>query len=115
MGALAQAGLRLGLSTHGYYDILVALHFKPSYIALGAVFPTTTKAMSTVPQGLARLTRYVRLLGGVVPCVAIGGIDLQQLDAVLATGMRSAAVVRAVTEANNLEQAVFALQSKFAQ
>ncbi|KAG0165551.1 hypothetical protein DFQ28_005583 [Apophysomyces sp. BC1034] len=115
IGALAHAGLRLGLSTHGYYEILVALHFKPSYVALGAVFPTTTKAMPTAPQGLVRLAHYVRLLDGVVPCVAIGGIDLQTLDAVLATGVRSAALVRAVTQAKDVEKAVFALQSEFAR
>ena len=62
--AIAQAGVRLGLSTHGYYEMLRALHFRPSYLALGAVFPTTTKVMPTAPQGLARLARYVRLLDG---------------------------------------------------
>lgn len=113
LDAIARAGLRLGLSTHGYYEMLVALHFKPSYIALGAVFPTTTKSMPTAPQGLARLARYVRLLDGVVPTVAIGGIDLASLDAVLSTGVGSAAVVRAVTEAPVLEDAVFALQRGF--
>ena len=79
LSALATAGIRLGLSTHGFYEILKALHFRPSYIALGAVFPTTTKVMPTAPQGLKRLARYVRLLDGVVPLVAIGGIDLQVL------------------------------------
>ncbi len=62
--AIAAAGVRLGLSTHGYFEILTALHFRPSYIALGAVFATTTKVMPTAPQGLARLARYVRLLDG---------------------------------------------------
>jgi thiamine-phosphate pyrophosphorylase len=28
---------------------------QPSYIALGAVFPTTLKKMATAPQGVARL------------------------------------------------------------
>jgi thiamine-phosphate pyrophosphorylase len=113
LDAIARAGLRLGLSTHGYYEMLVALHFKPSYIALGAVFPTTTKSMPTAPQGVTRLARYVRLLDGVVPTVAIGGIDLASLDTVLSTGVGSAAVVRAVTEAADLERAVFALQRGF--
>jgi hypothetical protein len=74
--------------------MLIALHFRPSYIALGAVFPTTTKVMPTAPQGLRRLARYVRLLDGVVPLVAIGGIDQQVLPQVLATGVGCAAVVR---------------------
>jgi thiamine-phosphate pyrophosphorylase len=115
LSALADAGIRLGLSTHGFYEILKALHFRPSYIALGAVFPTTTKVMPTAPQGLRRLARYVRLLDGVVPLVAIGGIDLQVLPEVLATGVGCAAVVRAVTEAADPAAAVSALQQGFTQ
>ena len=113
LARLAAAGVRLGLSTHGYYEILTALHFRPSYIALGAVFPTTTKVMPTAPQGLTRLARYVRLLDGVVPLVAIGGIDRQVLPQVLATGVGCAAVVRAVTEAADPAAAVSAMQRGF--
>jgi thiamine-phosphate pyrophosphorylase len=114
LNAIAQAGLRLGLSTHGYYEMLRALHFRPSYLALGAVFPTTTKVMPTQPQGLARLRRYVQLLKGRVPLVAIGGIDGKVLPDVLSTDVGSAAVVRAVTEAQDVAAAVSALQQNFA-
>jgi thiamine-phosphate pyrophosphorylase len=114
LGAIAKAGVRLGLSTHGYYEMLRALHFKPSYLALGAVFPTTTKVMPTRPQGLARLRRYVQLLSGRVPLVAIGGIDAGVMPDVLATGVGSAAVVRAVTEAPDAAAAVSSLQRMFA-
>jgi thiamine-phosphate pyrophosphorylase len=113
--ALAASGIRLGLSTHGYYEMLTALHFRPSYIALGAIFPTTTKTLPTAPQGLARLARYVTLLDGVVPLVAIGGIDGQVLPQVAATGVGSAALVRAVTDAADPAAAVFALQQAFLQ
>jgi thiamine-phosphate pyrophosphorylase len=115
LGAIARAGLRLGLSTHGYYEMLRALHFRPSYLALGAVFPTTTKVMPTRPQGLARLARYVRLLDGRVPLVAIGGVSGEVLRDVLSTGVGSAAVVRAVTEAPDTAAAVSALQQEFAR
>ncbi|WP_250484216.1 thiamine phosphate synthase [Caballeronia sp. GaOx3] len=114
LNAIAKAGVRLGLSTHGYYEMLRALHFKPSYLALGAVFPTTTKIMPTKPQGLARLTRYVQLLSGRVPLVAIGGIDAKVMPDVLATRVGSAAVVRAVTEAADTAAAVSLLQQMFA-
>jgi thiamine-phosphate pyrophosphorylase len=114
LNAIAKAGVRLGLSTHGYYEMLRALHFKPSYLALGAVFPTTTKVMPTKPQGLARLTRYVQLLSGRVPLVAIGGIDAKVMPDVLATRVGSAAVVRAVTEAADTAAAVSLLQQMFA-
>ncbi|KMZ13248.1 Thiamin-phosphate pyrophosphorylase [Candidatus Burkholderia humilis] len=113
LNAIANAGVRLGLSTHGYYEMLRALHFRPSYLALGAVFPTTTKVMPTKPQGLARLYRYVQLLKGRVPLVAIGGVDGKVMPDVLATGVGSAAVVRAVTEAQDVAAAVSSLQQNF--
>jgi thiamine-phosphate pyrophosphorylase len=99
------AGLRLGLSSHGYAEMLKAQAAQPSYLALGAVFPTTLKRMATAPQGLGRLGMYARLLQG-QSLVAIGGIDLERLPAVMQTGVGSAAFVRAITAAVNLPEAV---------
>lgn len=48
--AIQAAGLRLGVSTHDDMEIDVALAAKPSYIALGHVFPTQTKQMPSAPQ-----------------------------------------------------------------
>lgn len=111
--ALARAGVRLGLSTHGFYEMLVAWHFRPSYLAFGAVFPTRTKHLATDPQGLARLARFTGLFAGHVSTVAIGGIDLALLPQVLATGVGSAAVVSAVTGAADPAAAVAAFQQAF--
>lgn len=49
--AIQAAGLRLGVSTHDDMEIDIALAAKPSYIALGHVFPTQTKQMPSAPQG----------------------------------------------------------------
>lgn len=43
LDAIRTAGLRLGVSTHDDMEIDVALAARPSYIALGHVFPTQTK------------------------------------------------------------------------
>ena len=99
---LRQSGLRLGVSTHGYAEMLRADAVQPSYIALGAVFPTTLKRMATVPQGMARLAAYVALLRD-YPTVAIGGIGQEQFAGVLATGVGSIAVVRALVNAPDPE------------
>jgi thiamine-phosphate pyrophosphorylase len=99
---IREAGLRLGVSTHGYAEMVRADAVGPSYVALGAVFPTTLKAMATAPQGLARLGDYARLMCG-YPCVAIGGIDAARRPAVLATGVGSVAVVRALVAADDPE------------
>jgi thiamine-phosphate pyrophosphorylase len=89
------SGLRLGVSTHGYAEMVRADAVSPSYVAMGAVYPTTLKQMATAPQGVARLAAYARLLRG-YPQVGIGGVDAARLPEVLATGVGSVAVVRAL-------------------
>jgi thiamine-phosphate pyrophosphorylase len=54
--------------------------------------------MATAAQGTARLRRYAGLMHA-TPLVAIGGIDAQRLHEVMASGVGSAAVVRALVAA----------------
>lgn len=98
LGAIRAAGLRLGLSTHGYAEMLRADRLSPSYIAMGAVYATTLKDMPTAPQGPARLAAYARLLRDHA-LVAIGGIDEASFAEVLPSGVGSVAVVRAIMAA----------------
>lgn len=114
LDAMRQSGLRLGLSTHGYAEMVKAAQVQPSYLALGAVFPTTLKAMQTPPQGLARLQAYARLARD-YPLVAIGGIAVEHLPAVAGTGVGSFAVVRAITGAEAPEAAARLLMERWTQ
>lgn len=98
LNAIRAAGLRLGVSTHDDMEIDVALAARPSYIALGHVFPTQTKQMPSAPQGLEQLARHVERLAD-YPTVAIGGVSLARAPAVIATGVGSIAVVSAITQA----------------
>jgi len=107
------AGLRLGLSTHGYAEMLRADAVSPSYIALGAVFPTTLKRMQTAPQGTGRLYAYAKLMQH-SPLVAIGGIDETRIPLVMQSGVGSIAVVRAITGAHQPEVAAKTLQNLMA-
>nr|WP_318380665.1 thiamine phosphate synthase [uncultured Enterobacter sp.] len=102
--AIRAAGLRLGVSTHDDMEIDVALAAKPSYIALGHVFPTQTKQMPSAPQGLTQLARHIARLAD-YPTVAIGGISLERAPDVLATGVGSIAVVSAITAADDWQAA----------
>ncbi|WP_268581597.1 thiamine phosphate synthase, partial [Escherichia coli] len=72
LAAIHRAGLRLGVSTHDDAELARALAVKPSYIALGHIFPTQTKDMPSAPQGLAELKRHIAGLAD-YPTVAIGG------------------------------------------
>lgn len=107
--AIRTAGLRLGLSTHGYAEMVYADRFCPSYIAMGAVFPTPIKQMPTAPQGLGRVYQYAKLMSD-YPLVAIGGIDETSIHAVAQSGVGSVAVIRAITHAKDPKAAVKRLQ-----
>lgn len=108
LDAIHTAGLRLGLSTHDDVELDRALAEQPSYIALGHVFPTQTKVMPSAPQGLEELARHIGRLKG-VSTVAIGGISLDRVPQVMATGVGSIAVVSAITQASDWRAATHQL------
>lgn len=112
--AMRASGLRLGLSTHGYAEMIKADAASPSYLALGAVFPTTLKRMATAAQGTGRLRRYAQLMQA-YPLVAIGGIDAERLPQVMDCGVGSAAVVRAVVQAPDPESEAAAWTARVRQ
>jgi thiamine-phosphate pyrophosphorylase len=89
--------------------MVYADRFCPSYIAMGAVFPTNLKRMPTAPQGLGRLYKYAQLMHH-YPLVAIGGIDQDSIRAVAKSGVGSVAVVRALTQAKDSKATVKHLQ-----
>jgi len=70
--------------------------------------------MPTAPQGMGRFQAYVKLMQPVIPAlVGIGGVNEANLPEVLAVGVRSAAVVRAITEASDVPAAVTRLKAMF--
>lgn len=99
--AIAQAGCRLGVSTHSYTEVARALWVNPSYIALGPIYATTSKDMPWIPQGVAAVERWVKLLKGEYPLVAIGGIDLERAEVLKASGIGSVAMISAITQAED--------------
>ena len=111
LAAIQQSGLRLGISTHGCYEFLLAQQLQPSYLAIGAIFSTKTKDMTGQIQGIDNLRQVLALRpkddfsykqkGQQIPVVAIGGITLERAAEVVATGVESIAVVTAITEAEN--------------
>ncbi len=99
--AIANAGLRLGISTHCYYEVARAYALRPSYIACGPIYETKIKQMAFAPQGLDTLRRWRRTLH--YPLVAIGGIDIPRAKAVQATGVDAVSLIRAITQADDYQ------------
>ena len=100
LAKINKAELKLGISTHGHYEMLKAMQYKPSYIAVGAIFPTQTKDMTGQIQGVKTLADLVTL-NATTPMVAIGGINLERAPVVAQTGVGSIAVVTAITKAED--------------
>ena len=94
-----RAGLRLGISTHCHFEVATAVGFRPSYIAYGPVFATTSKDMPWVPQGLNGLEYWQNLLD--YPLVAIGGIDHQSAALIHALGVSGIAMISHITQAKD--------------
>jgi hydroxymethylpyrimidine kinase/phosphomethylpyrimidine kinase/thiamine-phosphate diphosphorylase len=94
------SGLYLGISTHSDAEVARAHALKPSYIAFGPIFPTTSKVMSSPAQGIDQLKRLRHQLLN-YPLVAIGGITLERLPEVLATHVDGIAVISAITQAED--------------
>lgn len=103
--AIHRAQLNLGISTHGEKEMRRALTFKPSYLAVGPIYPTSTKDLQYIPQGLAQLKHWVQTYS-FIPLVAIGGITLERINEVAATEVAGIAVISAVTKARDPESAV---------
>ncbi|MDE2418503.1 MAG: thiamine phosphate synthase [Burkholderiales bacterium] len=109
--ALRQAGVRLGLSTHSYWEVARAWALRPSYIACGPIFATQSKEMPWIPQGLDNLRYWAGVLP--LPVVGIAGIDGGNVAEVAATGVASAAVISAITKAADPDRACRELMERF--
>ena len=109
---ISQNGLRLGLSSHCYYEVARAKTINPSYIAFGPVYETQTKEMPWIPQGPVGLAYWrAHLLG--MPMVAIGGIHAERFNGVKATGVDSIAMITAITQADSPEETVRYFMDEF--
>ena len=82
----------IGSSTHTVAQIEAAILEPVTYIAVGPVFGTRSKATGYDAVGVGLVEEAVRRAGA-VPVVAIGGITLQTAPQVLAVGATSVAVI----------------------
>jgi hydroxymethylpyrimidine kinase/phosphomethylpyrimidine kinase/thiamine-phosphate diphosphorylase len=85
------AGIRLGISTHDYYEAAIAHGLQPSYVALGPIFPTTCKSMKFGPQGMGRIAQWKKMLP--YPLVAIGGLKEEHIVPIREIGPNGMAVI----------------------
>ena len=93
---------RVGLSSHSPAQAERAIAAGADYIAVGPVYATGTK-----PTAKPVTLDYVKWAAANVkiPWFAIGGINLENIDAVLAAGARRIGVVSAILNATDIAEA----------
>ena len=96
------SGVRIGLSTHAPEQAQRALAAGGDYIAIGPIYATATK-----PTAKPVTLDYIRWAQAnvTVPWFAIGGVNLQTLDEVLAAGATRVCVVSAILNAEDIAAA----------
>ena len=98
-----------GCSVHTPAQATTAQQAGADYIAVGSVFPTTTKHQATV-VGLDTLKEIRQAVS--VPVVAIGGINLDNIDEVKAAGADAVAVISAALGQTDVKRAVQRLSAR---
>ncbi len=84
----------LGLSTHSAAQLESAVREPVTYVAIGPVFGTTTKATGYDAVGLDLVRRASAIAAAsALPVVAIGGITLEHAPDIIVAGAASVAVI----------------------
>jgi thiamine-phosphate pyrophosphorylase len=93
------SGIRIGLSTHRPEQARSAVQAGAAYVAIGPVYATPTK-----PTAKPVTLDYVRWAAAnlIVPWFAIGGITLENLEAVLGAGAQRVCVVSTILNATDV-------------
>ena len=102
----------VGVSTHNYEQLNKAVLDGANYVGIGPVFESRTKQFSSF-GGLSLLEQVANQTA--LPVFAIGGIDLQNIDAVIEVGVTRVAVASAITAAADPEAVIATLHQRLDQ
>jgi thiamine-phosphate pyrophosphorylase len=103
----------LGISTPDEVAARAAVVLGADYLGVGSTYATGTKFDAGAPIGTEGVRRIVRAVD--IPVAAIGGIKLENIADVRATGAAMAAVITAISRAPDRRAAARALVSAWAR
>ncbi len=108
------AGFIVGASTNNIAEALEAEAAGASYIAIGSIYPTSSKeperTRAASPERLGEVKAAVS-----VPVIAIGGIDASNIEEVMRAGADAVAVISAVCGADDPQAAARELVERLEQ
>ncbi len=93
--------LTIGLSTHSRAQVELATHLPIDYLAIGPVFPTTSKENPEFCEGVSLLS-WARTQTS-LPIVAIGGVNAQNIAAVKGYKVEAIAAIASFLDLNQLK------------
>ncbi|MBE6044875.1 thiamine phosphate synthase [Clostridium thermopalmarium] len=99
----------IGISANTLEEALEAQKAGADYLGIGPVFYTGTKKDIDEPigvHGLKEITQNIR-----IPSVAIGGINKENAESVLETGVNGISVISAILGSEDIEKASIELSS----
>ena len=94
----------IGISTHNREQVVAAVSGKPDYLGFGPIFMPGSKLDHDPVVGLPGL-RAIRPLTA-LPIFAIGGISVDRTQEVIRAGADGVAVISAILNAHEIQQAV---------
>lgn len=94
-------GIRVGRSVHSLKGAERAVEEGADYLMLGHIFPSASKP-GLPPLGMARLQDWTRRLE--LPVIAIGGINVHNVNLIKRAGCHGIAVISAVSDHERPEQ-----------
>ncbi|MBR3831732.1 MAG: thiamine phosphate synthase [Muribaculaceae bacterium] len=101
---LLEGGPIIGATANTAGDIFALKGIDVDYVGLGPFRHTTTKEnLSPILglEGYSKIMKEIREAGVQLPVVAIGGITLEDIDDVVATGVNGVAISGAIINAEN--------------
>jgi thiamine-phosphate pyrophosphorylase len=93
----------IGVSVGSVQEACAAEREGASYVSLGSIFPTGSKTDAGKAVGVGAIAELKHAVG--LPVLAIGGINCDNVEAVIRAGADGAAVISAVAEAEDMVEA----------
>jgi thiamine-phosphate pyrophosphorylase len=90
----------IGFSTHSIHQARIAQTLPIDYLAIGPIFTTASKENPSPTVGIETLSRIYKTSS--LPVVAIGGIGLDQVPAIVSAGASSIAVISSIMKSSDI-------------
>ena len=92
----------IGLTVHNTDEAILGEKLGANYLGVSPIFATSTKKDAGKPAGIELIKNVKKIVK--TPLVAIGGINYENVDEILKTGVSNVAVISAIVTKENVEE-----------